>query len=194
MKCNRCKENKLEFEFPKKPNGKPTRICKNCISKYGREYRRQNKHLINERKKQHAEKNKSKIAAYQKAYREKNKEKAKEYHKQYLKKNPQKRTEEQKVRLKPYLREFHLKKKYGITEADYERMLSDQGGGCVICGTKDPRGRNHNRFHVDHCHITGIVRGLLCSRCNVGLGSFQDDVTLLNKAISYLARQAKNVG
>lgn len=81
-----------------------------------------------------------------------------------------------------------LRHKYGIDLPDYERMLENQGGCCAICGTDQP-GRNQTdaySFHVDHCHSTGIVRGLLCDRCNRGLGYFSDDAGRLAAAIRYL--------
>lgn len=88
---------------------------------------------------------------------------------------------------KEYERNAKLLKKYGITHDDYLRLLKEQDGGCAICGTKDPRQRSEH-FHVDHDHATGIVRGLLCSPCNQGLGYFQEDVEVMARAIAYLAR------
>lgn len=67
-------------------------------------------------------------------------------------------------------REYMLKTKYGITGDDYEKMFLEQKGLCAICSTDKPAG---NRFHVDHCHQTGKVRRLLCSRCNGALGWFE---------------------
>lgn len=59
-------------------------------------------------------------------------------------------------------------RKFKITPADFDRMLEEQGGRCAICGTTEPRGRG--RFHVDHDHTSNVVRGLLCTACNTGLG------------------------
>lgn len=66
-------------------------------------------------------------------------------------------------------------------------MLVRQGGVCAICGGP-PDGR-WKRFHVDHCHKTGRVRGLLCRKCNNGLGNFGDSVETMRKAIAYLRRK-----
>lgn len=84
-------------------------------------------------------------------------------------------------------RERHLIRKYKVTLADYEMMLTAQGGRCAICGcTEDTQ---HNGvFHVDHCHRTGAVRGLLCRGCNHVLGHLRDDPGLLQNAITYLQR------
>lgn len=84
-------------------------------------------------------------------------------------------------------RKSHLKKQYGITPEIYDAMLCNQSGLCAICKDqlKDSRGF---RPHIDHCHATGKVRGLLCYACNSGLGHFRDSVTILTDAISYLKR------
>lgn len=80
-------------------------------------------------------------------------------------------------------RKWHLKDKYGITPEQYEEMLERQGGGCAICG-KPP---GDIALHVDHCHETGRVRGLLCFSCNAGLGQFKHDPGLLEAAMTYAA-------
>lgn len=77
-----------------------------------------------------------------------------------------------------------LKRTYGLTLEDYDRMLAEQNGGCAICATATPGGPG--RFHVDHCHNTGRVRGLLCCNCNRGIGALKDDPARLRLAIGYL--------
>lgn len=78
----------------------------------------------------------------------------------------------------------HLKD-FGLTVDEYADMLSEQSGVCRICGLVNESGR---RLGVDHCHRSGNVRGLLCSKCNVGLGQFKDDPVRLQSAIDYLER------
>ena len=86
-------------------------------------------------------------------------------------------------------RDRHLQRKYGITLAQYEEMLAAQGGGCALCGKRpDEQGRYTRYLHVDHCHATGKVRGLLCDRHNLMLGQWGDTPDLLRKAIDYLTR------
>ena len=80
-------------------------------------------------------------------------------------------------------RKSHLKRTYGMTPEDYDVILAAQGGGCGICGLKSNRGK---RFVFDHDHETGRVRGLLCSRCNLALGAFNDDPELLHRAAWFL--------
>lgn len=79
-------------------------------------------------------------------------------------------------------RSWALKKNYGITIDDYNRMYAEQHGSCVICRKSFPV------LDVDHNHETGKVRGLLCKKCNKGLGHFDDQPVLLFSAIDYLNR------
>lgn len=90
-----------------------------------------------------------------------------------------------------YARRYRYLRKFGITVGDYERMLSEQGGGCAICESREPGGRG--TFHVDHCHESNVVRGLLCTRCNVGLGMFKDDPERLESAMKYLFKYDPSV-
>lgn len=84
----------------------------------------------------------------------------------------------------PKLRRRQLKYLYGITPEQYDEMLKAQGGVCKIC--LGPDNGPWKRLAVDHCHKTGRVRGLLCAKCNKGLGQFEDDPERLKKAITYL--------
>lgn len=74
-----------------------------------------------------------------------------------------------------------LFRKLGITPADYYILAERQLWACKIC-SRIPE----NKLHVDHCHETGKIRGLLCGGCNVGLGHFSDDPERLANAIEYL--------
>ena len=83
-------------------------------------------------------------------------------------------------------------KQYGLSLKDYAKMFKEQNESCKICKTKIPKGTaTDNRFYVDHCHTTGIVRGLLCNSCNHGLGMFCDNIQFLEKAINYL-KESRN--
>ncbi|MBU2249141.1 MAG: endonuclease VII domain-containing protein [Gammaproteobacteria bacterium] len=80
-----------------------------------------------------------------------------------------------------------LFKKYGVTEKQYAELFNKQNGACAICATAP----NWKRLAVDHNHDTGHVRGLLCAKCNRGIGLFSDDRTLLDRAIRYLNTDSK---
>jgi hypothetical protein len=81
-------------------------------------------------------------------------------------------------------RDSQLRTKYGITLADYEAMRIAQNGCCAICKTEAPGGPGD--WHLDHCHASKVIRGLLCSTCNVGLGMFKDNPLLLAAAANYI--------
>lgn len=82
-----------------------------------------------------------------------------------------------------HVRGVHLKRNFGITAAEYQARVSAQGGLCAICD-QEPR----KALAVDHDHVTGAIRGLLCHACNLGLGQFGDDIARLRKALMYLER------
>lgn len=86
--------------------------------------------------------------------------------------------------------ESNIKRKYGISGADYTAIHAAQEGKCAICGVEaavDATGRQ--RLYVDHCHDSGKVRGLLCKHCNVGLGNFRDSIDALLSAVRYLQKE-----
>lgn len=78
---------------------------------------------------------------------------------------------------------------YGITPTEYKQMLEGQDGVCAICFNGNRSGK---LLAVDHDHITGAIRGLLCSACNAGVGMFKDDERLMLSAVRYL-KQYKSV-
>ena len=82
-----------------------------------------------------------------------------------------------------------LKYNYGITLEIWEDMYAKQNGVCAICLKKC---KTKKQLAVDHDHNTNKIRGLLCSKCNRGIGMFEDDVNLLNKAIIYLGQNIED--
>lgn len=84
--------------------------------------------------------------------------------------------------------ERHILRTYGLTLAERDAMLEDQGGGCAICGTNEHGGKS---WHVDHDHDTGKVRGILCSGCNTGIGSMRDNPDFCIAAAKYLWKAGK---
>ncbi len=144
-------------------------------------------------------KNRARAAKYREANRAKYNERQREYnelHKDIINlRRRERRKEDQeyakkiraqdRARPKCQRKNIMLKKAYGITLDQFNKMHSDQNGMCAICGSNvgDSLGRS---LHVDHCHDEGKVRGLLCSNCNTGLGKFNDNSELLFKAANYL--------
>ncbi len=114
-------------------------------------------------------------------------------------------SEDQKAYLRQWAREdrkrnpdkykdISLKRQYGISLDDFNKMSEEQQGKCAICRKKetalDPRTKQPRELAVDHCHNKGHIRGLLCSKCNIGLGAFKDSTELLQTAIDYLNTEA----
>lgn len=84
---------------------------------------------------------------------------------------------ENKERRSAYWREW----KYGLTPEKHSELLTAQDYKCAVCHKEEPT-------HVDHCHASGEVRGLLCNSCNVAIGHLRDDPTILTNAIAYLSK------
>lgn len=87
-----------------------------------------------------------------------------------------------------YARRSQRKRLYGMTQDEFEELLASQDYRCAICEEPERaviRGKVAD-LSVDHCHVTGVVRGLLCHACNVGLGKLQDSPYLLRKGADYL--------
>lgn len=114
-------------------------------------------------------------AEYARRSREKNPEKFRLRNREYRKNYPEKR------RLTS--RRSDLKRNYGLTLAGYNAIRENQNNLCACCGEA-----LKELTAVDHCHRTGVVRGLLCFKCNTGLGHFNDSVDGLQNAIAYLKR------
>ena len=77
----------------------------------------------------------------------------------------------------------------GFTQEDFDSKLDEQGNKCAICGTDKPTAKN---WHADHCHKTKTKRGILCQKCNMGIGLLNDDTELMEKAIMYLNQYKTN--
>ena len=76
-----------------------------------------------------------------------------------------------------------LVRNFGLKVEQYEKMFKDQNGACAICEKQDTNGK---RLAVDHDHKTGKIRGLLCDRCNRGIGLMQESISSLHNAVRYL--------
>jgi len=136
-------------------------------------YRRDCKECFAARAKENYAKNRERDIARVKKWQQENADRLNAYRRQYR----------QRPDVKVRDRAAHLKRKFGITAAQYDAMLASQGGVCAICGDAP---KDDVSLHVDHEHESGRVRGLLCMRCNNALGLFKEDEELLWSALTYL--------
>lgn len=86
----------------------------------------------------------------------------------------------------------HIRRRFGISPEDYERIVDAQSGLCAICRQPEPQARRQGRLSLDHCHDTGDIRGAICSRCNTMLGYAKDDPTTLREAAKYLEQHERS--
>lgn len=120
--------------------------------------------------------------AYMQEYRKSHKEYQIRYYNDH-KKEINKKYKEWYKENKDVDRERHLKRKYGISNNDYEKMIILQNGKCAICGNLPTP---NTKLHVDHDHQTGKIRKLLCKNCNNALGYAREDISILDRMIDYL--------
>lgn len=122
------------------------------------------------------ERRKQQLRKIQKRYRERHPEKVKERAKRWYWRDPDDR------------RERVFRWTYGMRFADYDALLQKQGGACAICGSAENKIKNKTArpLRLDHDHSGNFPRGILCHRCNLGLGYFGDDPKRLQCAATYL--------
>lgn len=156
--CPKCKIEKEDNQFYKRSGSNVLRSqCKDCKKLTELSYE-QRVEIIQKRK------------AQREPYLEKTKTRVKEY---------QSKPTTKEKRLHYYLTTY-----FGITKEDYNNLLKEQNHTCAICNKVDPT--PNRRLAVDHNHKTNEIRGLLCGKCNIALGLFDDNTDLMLKAIEYL--------
>ena len=167
MKCITCETEKSETEFPIRGNGKRRGQCRVCRNTKEKERR-----AIPGKRDREKENAQSRVRYQQNRTTE------------------IQRSRRWNVANHEKVLGSHLKKFFGITFQDYQRMIDEQGNKCAICENPetaiDKRTGKVRRLHVDHNHRTKRVRGLLCSRCNIGIGYLMDDPRIARKAADYL--------
>lgn len=140
--------------------------------------------------KEYYQENKEQIKLKVKRYKEENSEQVKAYEK--TRNQNLTRKEKSKARSKKESNVSHRRKRalelYNLTPDDYNQMFEAQEGKCLICGTHQSDLKK--KLFVDHCHTTGKVRGLLCHKCNSGIGYLNDDLLLVTRAMEYLQEAA----
>lgn len=124
-------------------------------------------------------------------WRDKNREKQREYYKEYYRENRESVLDKNKKwadKSKEEIRNYKLLQDYGINLEEYNELLKIQDNRCAICNLEETTMLNGKvkALSVDHCHDTNEVRGLLCAKCNFGIGLFNHNSDLLEQAILFL--------
>lgn len=162
--CSKCKTEKPTAEFPRCSTNKDGLYshCKSCVCAASAEFYAR---LSKPEKESRRVRNAPATAAYRK-------------------RRPD--------RVREVQRWAAIKHKYGLTKKQFFLMLEAQNGKCALCESpiflKGPKRRS--TINIDHCHLTGAVRALLCNWCNSNLGRFKDSPKLLRQAASYLEKYA----
>ncbi len=166
-RCKRGHELTSDTTY-KYPDGR--RECQICRKSYGAAYRKDNQERLREQAKSYGSKANAKARKARKADRgdEIRRSDRERYHKN------------KKVILRRQYG-YHIKRTYGLIKEQYETLLESQNNKCKVCGEQ-----KSYKLNVDHCHKTRRIRGLLCSKCNRGLGYFNDSLSKLRAAVEYL--------
>lgn len=170
-KCSKCGVEKPITEFYKNKLGKygVRSYCKICELLWGDKWRKNHPERAKEIQKNYKKNNPEKYKASQKKYRDTHKE---EIHQRFV---------EYKAGHPEVVRDNHIRSRYGISIDDYNKIFIKQDGRCAICGENQSE-----RLAIDHDHITGEIRGLLCRKCNLMLGYSGDNPGILRSAASYI--------
>jgi hypothetical protein len=192
--CTKCNVLKPLTEFGKRKNSKDGLYvwCKICASKASMDHYRTEKGRETNKKAalNYKLKNSEKIKQYMEGYRKikftpEYKEEQRQKNKLRYQNNLEKYKKYRDNR-KNENRENSLKANFGINIKEYNVILEKQNHCCDICGLH--KSNFTRQLAVDHCHTTDKVRGLLCVNCNLAIGNFRDDITVLKKAINYLQK------
>ena len=150
-------------------------------------YREKHQERLNAYDRDYYRRNKVELLKKNKIYNEKNREKRLEYSRKRYRENPE-RSKAQAAAWRKRNRGkvcwYSRKNRYGITKEEFDRLLSKQKGVCGIC-LEDASDTRYG-LGVDHCHRTKKVRGLLCHRCNMAIGSLGDDPERIKRAAAYV--------
>lgn len=164
-RCARCSAEKPLLDFRNNKN-KPDSIrpyCRDCRKAICREWYLRN--IDSER-----ERARNRMRVYGPKERERNK--------QWAAANPEQARYHSRKKL--------LRKKYDMTIEEHDALFAEQGFVCGACGSSEPNSKKG--WSTDHCHATGVVRGIVCHHCNIGIGHAKDSIQTLHKWVAYLER------
>ena len=165
MICKKHGKLTEDLFYIQKSHGYKTLRCKLCNRETANASRKRRQKQVNE---------------WNRNDRKVNPERYKKYAKSFEKKYPGRKIQ------------VDIARRRGITFEQYQQMFADQDNKCAICGNEETRIRNEKimKLNVDHCHKTNKTRQLLCHMCNLGIGSFNDNIETLQSAIDYLRKHS----
>ena len=189
--CSKCGKTKslVKFRPPTKSTGRIHSWCKDCLNGSCRKNYWDAPEKARVKHRVYSKKMWSGTTEHCVELQSRWKEKMKKYNKnrqQTMSETDRRKRHEQSIRWQKNnpekMQGYYLKQNYSLSLGEYNQMLADQGGVCAICGLP-PQTR---KMGVDHDHVTGKIRGLLCHNCNVSIGLMKDNQDTLAKAIAYL--------
>lgn len=174
--CNECKLEKMLDDFPTQMKREKLVHLGNCRDCHNAK-QRQNYLANHEQRKQklrdYHELNREAMNEQSRIYYLNNKDKAQAYYQE----------NKEELAKKDWARGIY--RRYGLTVEEYNNLSEQQNHVCVIC-QKSANAANSDKLHIDHCHVTGKVRGLLCTNCNNALGRAKEDPRILRAAAEYI--------
>lgn len=174
--CKKCGINKPISEFHQnlRNEDKKDIVCRICIRASKVAWEAKNPGSMKKARKKWEDNNRDKLNAARREYY--SRPEVKEHRRAIVKKKKAEGT----------YKFYYIKFKYGLTRLDFENLLKSQDHKCAICFNEITWG--DRKTHIDHCHTTGKIRGILCEQCNKGLGCFKDNENALRNAINYLLK------
>ena len=150
-----------------------------------KEYYRTHKEQILTRVKNYNNAHKNKISIYKQKYRNTHRDK-------YIKANRKYRITN-KDRLRNFNKKYHLKSQHNLSIKEYNDLVLSQNNKCAICG-QPLDFQNTFNICIDHSHLTGVIRGILCRTCNMAIGLLRDNPEYVRNALEYLERNKSGIG
>lgn len=201
-RCTACGVFRLRegFREDRRNRGRLRGSCKQCQNKAAKAYREANPEQVQEATRRWKKSNPEKVRETARKWLKANPEQVRQTAKEWNQANPGRKAESTRrwhIKHSERLHEkrwaVHIKAKYGLSVSQYYALVITQSNLCAICGqpeTVKTKGKVR-RLAVDHDHKTGVVRALLCSACNQGIGKLRDDPELLRAAADYLLKHRK---
>jgi hypothetical protein len=164
-------------------------------AEYRKQYREKNRELLAEKERKRQGKIRERNKEEKEAIREEKRKNREEEKRAKAPKRKERKREYDKIyraerseELKKEKREYSLKKRYKLSPEKYQELLSSFNGRCPVCSVEFSKDRKSSRYpHVDHCHSTGVVRGILCTSCNAAEGLL-DTIENAKRLLAYMER------